>query len=398
VEKNMHGQALPQPAPSISHPRSNLRARIHQQRSDGTAIIVVESAPVSELHLTLTPRAGETPAALVRRLIALLGDWDATPVRLIAFGSMATHQPILAALRQRFNGDPVPLTWVEGTSCTGQTLAGMQVHAVIGTKVRVENTVDGSVACIWEDALATHCVLSGLGPKLPSIGRPRQAAQTLENLQAGLARAAMTIKDVARTWFFLEDILSWYGDFNKVRNDFFARCELRAGSVPASTGVSGRNPAGFALTAAAWAVRSHDPAVNLVQVMPSPRQGPAPSYGSAFSRAVEIHSAGFRQLLVSGTASIAPDGRTEHVGDVRGQIELSMQVVEAILESRRMSFADISRATAYFNSPADVAVWEDWRVRREQRAMPVVCACCDICRDDLLFEIELDALQANADT
>jgi hypothetical protein len=57
-----------------------------------------------------------------------------------------------------------------------------------------------------------------------------------------------------------------------------------------------------------------------------------------------------------------------------------------------MSFADVSRATAYFKSPADVAVWDDWRARHELRTMPVVCAGCEICRDDLLFEIELDAI------
>jgi len=355
-------------------------------------IFVVESAPVSELHLTLTPREGETPAALVGRMAAVLGEWDASMVRQIVFGSLAAQPPLMEALRKTFRTATFPLTWVEGASCANAPIAGLQVHAVIGATVRNEKTADGSVACIWDDPVATHCVLSSLGPKLLSSSRPGQTTQTLDNLHAGLAHAGMTMKDVARTWFFLDDLLSWYGDFNRARNDFFARCELRAGSVPASTGVSGRNPAGSALTAVAWAVRPNDRAVKAVQVVSSPLQGPAPSYGSAFSRAVEIQSAGFRQLLVSGTASIAPDGRTEHVGDVRKQIELSMEVVEAILKSRQMSFADVSRATAYFKSPADVAVWEDWCARHEERAMPVVCACCAICRDDLLFEIELDAI------
>lgn len=355
-------------------------------------IVVVESAPVSEIHLTLTPRETETPGAMVKRLTAALTEWDATMVRLIVFGSIAACQPISEALRQAFGRSVFPLTWVEGNSCTGQAVAGLQAHAVIGAKVRIEKTVDGSVTCVWDDTAARHCVLNNLGSKLLSISRPRQATQALENLQAGLARVGMTMKDVARTWFFLDDILAWYGDFNHARNDFFACCELRAGSVPASTGVSGRNPAGSALTAVAWAVRSQDRAMRPVLVVPSPLQGPAPLYGSAFSRAVEIHSPGFRQLLISGTASIAPDGRTEHVGDVRQQIELTMDVVAAILESRRMSFADVSRATAYFKSPADMVLWEDWRASHEQRSMPVVCACCDICRDDLLFEIELDAI------
>jgi len=109
---------------------------------------------------------------------------------------------------------------------------------------------------------------------------------------------------------------------------------------------------------------------------------------------VEIQSAGFRQPFVSGTASIAPDGGTANVGDVRSQIELSMQVAGDLLEARHMSFADVTRATAYFKSPSDTSLWEDWRARHEQPAMPVVCASSDICRNDLLFEIELDALRA----
>jgi enamine deaminase RidA (YjgF/YER057c/UK114 family) len=357
-------------------------------------VVVVESGTVSELHLTLTPRQGETPAVMAGRLAGVLGEWNATMVRQIVFGSNAAYQPTLQALKQILKRTEVPLTWVGGGSCLGPLIAGMQVHAVTGANVRSVKTGFGSVACTWEDAVARHCVLNALGPTRLATDRQHQARETFTNLQAGLAFVGMSMKDLARTWFYLEDILAWYGDFNHERNDFFARCELRLGSAPASTGVSGRNPSGSALTGVAWAVRPHDGSAKAFRVVPSPRQCPAPSYGSAFSRAVEIRSAGFRQLLVSGTASIAPDGRTEHIGDAKGQIELSMQVVKDILESRAMSFADVSRATAYFASSAGVAAWDDWRARHGLQAMPVVCTCCDICRGDLLFEIELDAIQS----
>jgi len=357
-------------------------------------MVAVESAPISEFHITLTPREAETPLELVFRLARALRKCDATIVRAIVYGPVAAHQPVQTAWRQALGQTMFPITWVEGAGCVSGELAGIQVHAVAGATVRTETTA-GAVACIWDDELATHCVLNGLGPTRFAQTPQLQSAETLENLRLALRHAGMTIKNVARTWFFLEDILSWYSEFNRVRNDFFSHCELRSGSVPASTGVGGRNPAGAALMAAARAINPHDHSAGLLQVVPSPLQGPAPAYGSAFSRAVEIRSAGFRQLLVSGTASIAPCGRTEHIGDAHGQIELSMRVVAAILESRQMTFADVSRATAYFKSPADVAAWDDWRARHEQRTMPVVCACCDICRDNLLFEIELDAVRAD---
>jgi enamine deaminase RidA (YjgF/YER057c/UK114 family) len=204
----------------------------------------------------------------------------------------------------------------------------------------------------------------------------------------------MTMKNVVRTWFFLDDILNWYGAFNRVRNTVFEQHELRPGSLPASTGVRGRNPAGTALTAAVWAVKPHDETNGTVHFVPSPQQCAATAYGSAFSRAVEINSGGFRQLLVSGTASIEPGGMTVHVGEVRAQIELTMQVAGAILESRGLDFSDVSRATAYFKSGADLPAFQGWLEENHLLSLPVVNACCEICRDDLLFEIELDAIAA----
>src|SRR6185436_16831702 len=110
-----------------------------------------------------------------------------------------------------------------------------------------------------------------------------------------------------------------------------------------------------------------------------------PAYGKAFSRAVEIGSRHHRHLLISGTASISSDGHTAHVGDARKQIDLTMEVVRAILESRGQTFADVTRAVAYFKSPAYFPLFAEWCARNQQE-VPAVSACCDICRDDLLFE------------
>lgn len=356
--------------------------------------MAVESSPVSEFHLTVTPQKGESANDLAQRLAEILHVHEATIVRLIAFGSVKEQAAIVTALRQALEDPRLPVTWVEGASCTGGAIAGLQIHAISGAKVQTIGCGELSLGRIWEDTVATHCVLGSLGPTHCPASAPAQTRQTFENLQAGLAQAGMTMKDVARTWFFLDDILSWYGDFNRVRNDFFAQSELRPGSVPASTGVSGFNPTGAALTAAAWAVRARAEGFCAAQFVASPKQCPAPAYGSAFSRAVEIFSAGFRQLLVSGTASIAPDGKTEHVDDIQAQIELSMQVTTSILESRGMRLADVSRATAYFKSPTDAPLFKHWLERHGASEMPVVLAACDICRDDLLFEIELDAIRA----
>lgn len=368
-------------------------AQVHRRQSDGLNLVVVEAKPVVELSLTLTPRDGESVDAMAERLAGALRPWNATVVWQTVLGATTACAPTLRALRQAVADPELPITWVEGSGCARHLVAGMQVHAVAGAPVGTIRH-DGMVARLWDDARATHCVFTSILPEHTQTAPPDQASELFEKLAVGLAAAEMTMKDVARTWFYLDDILSWYGDFNRVRSEVFARNELRPHSFPASTGVGGRSPSGAALVASAWAVRPRDSATAVVRTVASPEQCPAPAYGSAFSRAVEIRSGGFRRLLLSGTASISPDGRTENIGDVRAQIDRSMHVAQAILESQRMSFADVSFATAFFRSPADAPLLADWLTRRGLQGMPMICAACDICRGDLLFEIELQAVQA----
>ena len=377
------------PAQSCAAP-----ARIRRQYGDGLKLVVVESPPVTELHLTVTPMKGESINALARRLAEALTPRDVTVVRQFVFGSVAAYPATLKILRQVLDDPELPVAWVEGTGYGDNALAGIQTHAIAGARVRTLSGDDRPLARTWEDALATHFVVNSILPTRTPAKPAEQAREVFEKLQAGLASAGMTMKDIVRTWFYLDDILSWYGEFNRVRNDVFARNELQPLNLPASTGVGGRNPMGAALAAAVWAVRPHDQAAKVLHFAPSPEQCPASAYGSAFSRAVEIGCAGFRRLLVSGTASIARDGKTEHIGDTRAQIERSMQVAAAILESRRMTFADTAFATAFFKHPADAPLFADWLARHGLQSLPVVSACCDICRDNLLFEIELEAVQA----
>jgi enamine deaminase RidA (YjgF/YER057c/UK114 family) len=120
-------------------------------------------------------------------------------------------------------------------------------------------------------------------------------------------------------------------------------------------------------------------------------QCPAPAYGSSFSRAIELSSQSGRRLLLSGTASIAPGGQTLWPGAARQQVAQTMQVVEAILGSRGFGFSDLTRATAYFKRRADARVFTEWCGAHGLRLQPVTLAQCDICRDDLLFELEADA-------
>jgi enamine deaminase RidA (YjgF/YER057c/UK114 family) len=347
-------------------------------------------APASEFVLTCTPRSGEPTGAVFHRLAADLAAHDAELVSLMLFGSVAARDEIDVALRDALGETAWPITWVEGASCSGHALAGVQAFAVTRrpvTRIRVGNRIVGSV---YEESGAQVCVLGGLEPTSIALTRAAQTQQLFGNMEWALERAGFTLADVVRTWFYNESLLDWYGDFNRVRSALYSNVKFRTGSMPASTGVEGRNPAGAALAVAAWAIRPAGGKPRAFEVG-SPLQCPAPAYGSAFSRAMEVEVGGWRRLFVSGTASIFPDGKSAWIDNPAKQVDLTMEVIAAILESRGMSFGDVTRATAYFKSAAFKPHFDAWCARHELRRMPVVPVKCDICRDDLLFELELDA-------
>ena len=348
----------------------------------------------TKVFLTVRPLAGEGIREMFGRLAMALKDLDLDIAHLTVFGSVSASEAGMGAMRQLFGCIDWPTTWIEGDACDGAPIAGMQVFAFARSKVHRIRLGGQVVGSVFEDGSAKHCLLSSLAPAQGSTPRAEQTRRTLALLEKALAQGGFELADLVRTWFFLDDILAWYAEFNHARTEVYSGIKFRSGSMPASTGVGGRNTTAVALTLAAWAVQPANSATR-VQEISSPLQCPAPTYGSSFCRAMEIGSASGRNLLVSGTASIAPHGETLWKGSVHKQVDLTMEVLEAILHSRNFTFSDLTRAVAYFSRRSDVLAFADWCARRDVRSLPIVIARCDICRDDLLFEIEADAWKPN---
>ena len=371
---------------------SNQTARrgFERRTEQGVQIAAVRRQDCTDHFLTALPGPGDDFSSLCRRLAAVVADLGAQMVSMEIFGIPGAHVPELYDL---FDTVTWPVTWVEEGCAHPAPLSGIQAWAVCGPAV-TPIMVDGRIVGATFDADGLQCCrLGGLLPSDLSRSRSAQTRDIFDLMVQGLDIAGMAFSDVVRTWFYNHDMLEWYDEFNAVRNAFFQENGVFEGLVPASTGIGGGNAAGAALTAGLLAVRAR-PGVEAVTpfAVPSPLQCPAPAYGSSFSRAAEFAAGGFRRLYVSGTASIEPGGRSVHIDDVDAQVDLTMDVVQAILESRGMKWEDVSRAIAYFKCGAEVGAFRRCCAERGIPALPAICANTDICRDDLLFEIELDAM------
>ncbi len=228
-------------------------------------------APGSEFSFTVKPLPGEGIMNMFSRLALALKDSDTTLVNLMLFGSVSAHPAADEAMRRVFGRIDWPVTWIEGAACDDQPIAGMHAFAFSAGRANPVTLNGRVVGSVFEEGGMRQCLLGGLGPNLLSASRPDQFWQTLEKLVTALDQAGFALADVVRTWFYLDQLLSWYGKFNEARTQLYSRVKFRTGSMPASTGICARNPAGSALVAGAWALQPLHPSARATEV-PSPLQ------------------------------------------------------------------------------------------------------------------------------
>jgi len=366
-------------------------ARIKKQVAADSEIITLCRGSLQEHFVTLTPAGDECPESLFERagatIRALGGQIVSAEVLGVAAGDRKDRDRLVNVL----DGGAVPLGWVENTRT--DNLYGIHLWVVVGAHVQRLKWNGRCVGTVLEDEDVRYCRLVGLLPTEAMSPRVEQAAEIFRQMEGLLEEAQMAFSDVLRTWFYNDAILDWYGDFNAVRTAFFQEKGVFDGLLPASTGVGGRNAGNAALTAGLIAVRAKSADVKASET-PSPFQSPAPEYGSSFSRAVELDTPDHRRLYVSGTASIDEQGKTVFLDDPAAQVKKTMEVVHAILQSRHMGWEDVVRALVYFKQAENASLFVRYLQDNKLPRFPAVIVENDICRDDLLFEIEVDAVRA----
>ncbi len=266
-----------------------------------------------------------------------------------------------------------------------------QKVSVSGGDFRPVNFAGRRVGVFLKSNNIEQILIFGLVPQNVSASPGEQASEIFSAFKSLLGENGFDFTDTVRTWFYNRDILAWYPEFNGVRTRFFAENGVFGRLVPASTGIGAHNSAGAAICAGLHAVRSRA-GNSVAQAVESPLQSSAMKYKSSFSRAVEIAFPGHRKLYISGTASIDKSGESVHIGDSPAQLAETMRVVEALLRSRGMDWENVSRAIAYFRRASDIPLFKKFCDEKKLPPLPAIAVNATICRDNLLFELEADAI------
>ena len=201
---------------------------------------------------------------------------------------------------------------------------------------------------------------------------------------------------MVRTWFYLDDILAWYPEFNRSRTAIYGQFGILPGQdngrlkLPASTGIRGELPTGAAGALDLLAVAGPPESRPRVRQLSNPGQPDAFTYGSAFSRGALIRQPDVSLIQVSGTAAIDDQGRSLYPDDVRAQIDCTLDKIAALIGQEGASLTDIAAACVFVKRPEDALVYQERAAARGLSNLPAVIMVADVCREELLFEMDAE--------
>jgi enamine deaminase RidA (YjgF/YER057c/UK114 family) len=323
----------------------------------------------------------------------------------------AEDAAVCRALMEAYFGSRMPATtFVVQAPCGGQALA-IEAWAIGGPNVEIAFLSPDVVEVAYDGMRWVH--FGGIVSPSTSAAYS-QSAVAFDELSRRLATAGTSMNDVVRVWLYQGGITQTEGDIeryrelNRARTDFFqheeaqGRMHVRRGErsfYPASTGI-GTAGRGLALCCLSLQTRRKD--VRL-QPLENPLQISAFQYAARFSpqspkfsRAMAVIIGDYVTTWISGTASIL-NSETVHFGDVVRQTEQALDNIESLISAENFERHGMAGAGATLHDLAKIRVYvkrtsdyEQCRAVCERRlgAIPAIYAQADICRSNLLVEIE----------
>jgi len=329
------------------------------------------------------------------------------------FVADAADAPAIRRLFEAYFGEEMPLTiFVVQPPCDGAALA-VEAWAISTRKVSVAHLGPHLVTVEHDGLRWVHASAGTL--RRAGLTAFQQAEQTFASLDKTLHAVGVPFRDVVRLWLYqggiteVEDGVERYRELNRGRTDFYRHVEFPSnplarhangsGMYPASTGI-GTGEHGLVLTALAIQTSRDDVEVLSLE---NPHQISAFDYPAEyskkspkFSRAMAIRIADHVTTWVSGTASIVAS-ETVFAGDIEKQTHQTLENIENLIAGENFSRQGWADAGATLDDLAKVRVYvkraEDYEKCRavcEERlgTIPAVYALANVCRPDLLVEIE----------
>jgi len=429
------------PTLSKSIPPRSTADLVRKCSCDGVGYSVVELNDVRHVLAAAVPRKGDTLAEqaddALRTIEAVLRE-EATRGSIVnqaVFYSDPEHLNALRHIIRDFYGGDLPATtYVPQRPCDGRLLAieALGVGRNFG-EVEIVRRSEQVVIARHNNIAWVHC--GQVAPSPSAEGVFERSLSCFRQMRDLLDREGIGFEQVIRTWLYLGDIVGpegpvqRYQELNRARSEFyrdyrFGRDPVLSGrpgegrskaedvatlaGFPASTGIGSDNND---VLMSCIAFQSERTGV-VVTPLENPRQTSAFDYPTVyspkspqFSRAMALSCGRYATIFVSGTASIT-QSETQHVGDAAAQTRETLENIEALISDSNLARHGLPGHGATLEGLGFIRVYikrqEDYeRVRAVCQSrlgdLPTIYAIADVCRPDLLVEIEGMAFSALRD-
>lgn len=340
------------------------------------------------------------------------------PVRLVFFGTSTDNKEYLAQLAcireivQKYFGDEQPLISYVAQPTASQGLA-MEIHEVELTaqdKVSYLNYQHIPYIIIEREG-CKRLFLSGVMGDVVHQRIGEQADYIFTRIGELLQTEQMPLQNIVRQWNYIEKITAYdevghqhYQDFNDARSSFYQQVEWTTG-YPAATGI-GTQWGGVMIDMDALLCKDNTVQVSKVD---NSLQVAAHAYSKQlllgetltehkttpkFERAKAIwkHDHGF--VYISGTAAIRGEQSLQGVG-IKEQTRITMENIEHLVSAGNLqqSGVPVTQNAELINFRVYVKHRKDMEQAREvvqtrYPDLPAIYTLTDVCRSELLVEIE----------
>lgn len=293
-----------------------------------------------------------------------------------------------------------PFTYLEGAPVHGDGLAGITLYVIGGGEAEYITREGRTIGAKYHlDGSSRLYLSSSAGEDTGSAAGdfPHQFSSATQRMQDALEHAGFGWRDVVRTWFYLGHIQRDYPRFNTLRRDLFDTAGIDycadSNDLPASTCIEGAVPYADCSIELLCCDKQ---AVTLHRIY-NPGQNEAEGveylHRPTFSRAMLLRTSRFCELQISGTASIDAQGRSVHLSDPARQIAWTLENIRNLLNAAKMDFSNIAEATCFFKHAQDARYFQTACEDLGIASFPHIKVQGNVCRDDLLFEIDGIALK-----
>ncbi|EPR07729.1 endoribonuclease L-PSP [Ruminiclostridium papyrosolvens] len=379
--------------------------KIEIKESNENYNLYVKSVDGKQVFITIANQNKDqnilkTASLLYKKAYEILTKYNITVFHERFFGTSKYYHDVqkIRAEELKLNTQDKCFSYIEGSPYWGEGISGINIHGIILCDEEIKDVEFNGIVCgklYKTDAVDYMLVHTVHGNKESDYYG--QTYEMFQSMIQVLNKYDFQLKNVIRTWIYLDKILLQYDEFNKARTKVFLENGLWSDSVdvdkteeiymPASTGISCGNPHGLTVISDVLAIRTKNSEKFNFSSESGKDQKSAMRYGSAFSRAILLDDKTSRYVYLSGTASIDDSGNTVYLDDIGLQIDKTYSVIDALLDISSMKLNNMVEGTVFLKKAEYIDVFIEYCKRRNIE-LPALITVADVCRDNLLFEMD----------